>query len=132
VDFIIDELNEKGLFAGKVAVVQPIAQGMADMINAQDGLYTVVLRGYENKREVIRKRVVSCIDTCINPYTDFDSYIEAAKNPDLRFVVSNTTKAGIAYKEGETADIRSVVRILPACLSARKSSGTRNRPLPVT
>ena len=104
VDLMIDELNEKGLFAGKVAVVQPIAQGMADMINAQDGLYTVVLRGYENKREVIRKRVVSCIDTCINPYTDFDSYIEAAKNPDLRFVVSNTTEAGIAYKEGETLD----------------------------
>jgi len=104
VDFMIDELNEKGLFAGKVAVVQPIAQGMADMINAQDGLYTVVLRGYENKREVIRKRIVTCIDTCVNPYTDFDSYIAAATNPDLRFIVSNTTEAGIAYREGETLD----------------------------
>ena len=104
VDLMIDELNEKGLFAGRVAVVQPIAQGMADMINAQDGLYTVVLRGYENRREVIRKRIVSCIDSCVNPYTDFDSYIAVATNPDLRFVVSNTTEAGIAYKEGETPD----------------------------
>ena len=106
VDFMIDELNEKGLFAGKVALVQPIAQGMSDMINAQDGLYTVVLRGYENRREVVRRRIVTCIDGCVNPYTDFDIYTAAACNPDLRFVVSNTTEAGIAYKEGETLEDR--------------------------
>lgn len=101
VDYMIDVLNEAGYFGGSAALVQPIAAGMAGAINAQDGLYTVVLRGIEDGREVVRKRLVTCIDSCINPYADFDNYFKAAKNPDLRFVVSNTTEAGIAYKEGE-------------------------------
>jgi tagaturonate reductase len=104
VDFMIDELNEKGLFGGKVAVVQPIANGLADALNAQDGLYTAILRGRQNKQEITRKRIVTCLDTCINPYTLFDTYIAAAENPDLRFVVSNTTEAGIAYRQGDTLD----------------------------
>ena len=101
VDFMVDMLNGEGLFDGSVAMVQPIAQGMADMINAQDGLYTVILRGIENKQEIVRKRLVTSIDSCINPYTNFDEYIQHAKNPHLRFIISNTTEAGIAYKEGD-------------------------------
>ena len=97
VDYMIDILNGTELFGGSVALVQPIATGMADIINAQDGLYTVVLRGIEDGRQVVRKRLVTSTPCCINPYTNFDSYIEIAKNPDLRFVVSNTTEAGIAY-----------------------------------
>ena len=104
VDFMIDTLNGEKLFNGSVTLVQPIAAGMADMINAQDGLYTVILRGIEDKNEVVRKRLVTCIDYCINPYTNFNNYISYAKNPDLRFIVSNTTEAGIAYKDGEKLD----------------------------
>ena len=106
IDFMIDTLNGAGLFNGSVTLVQPIATGMADMINTQDGLYTVVLRGIEDRQEVVRKRLITCIDSCINPYTDFDDYIAAAKNPDLRFVVSNTTEAGIVYNGGEKLDDR--------------------------
>jgi len=104
VDYMIDVLNGEGLFGGSVTLVQPIVTGMTDMINAQDGLYTVVLRGIEDGREVVRKRLITCINSCINPYTDFDKYIEASNNPDLRFVVSNTTEAGITYKDGEKLD----------------------------
>ncbi|MDR2183424.1 MAG: tagaturonate reductase [Clostridiales bacterium] len=106
VDYMIDTINDAGLFGGSVALVQPIEVGMADMINAQDGLYTVILRGLEDGREVVRKRLVTCTDSCVNPYTDFDNYIAIAKSPDLRFVVSNTTEAGIVYKEGEKPDDR--------------------------
>lgn len=101
VDYMIDVLNGAGQFGGAITLVQPISMGMADMINAQDGLYTVILRGLEDKREVVRKRLVTCIDSCINPYSDFDKYFESAKNPDLRFIVSNTTEAGIAYKKDD-------------------------------
>jgi len=101
VDFMIDEINEKGLFNGSVTLVQPIAEGLSEMINEQDGLYTCILRGIENKRKVIRKRLITSIDSCINPYAEYDKYIEQIKNPELRFIVSNTTEAGIVYKEGE-------------------------------
>jgi len=99
VDCFIDQLNEKGCFNGSIAIVQPIAQGMADNLNAQDCCYTVMLRGLEDGNPVASKRIVTSINRAINPYTDFDTYIETMKNPELRYIVSNTTEAGIAYLE---------------------------------
>ena len=102
VDSMFDELNAAGLFGGSITVVQPIAQGLADVLKAQDGLYTLFLRGLENGREVCKKRVVTSVQDAVNPYADYTGYIARAKNPDLRFVVSNTTEAGIAYTAGES------------------------------
>jgi len=99
VDMFIDRLNETGRFNGSIAVVQPISQGMADALNAQDCCYTVVLRGLEDGIPVAEKRVVTAISRAINPYTNFDTYMETMKKPQLRYIVSNTTEAGIAYLE---------------------------------
>jgi len=99
VDLFIDKLNQIGLFNGSVAVVQPIAQGMADSLNAQDCCYTVVLRGLEDGVPVVSRQIVTSISRAINPYTNFDTYMEVVKNPALRYIVSNTTEAGIAYLE---------------------------------
>jgi len=104
VDYFVDELNEKGLFNGKIAVVQPIQHGMADMVNAQDGYYTVVLRGLENKIPVDRRRIITSISRAINPYSDYEAYMATMQNPHLRFIVSNTTEAGIAYVETDKLD----------------------------
>lgn len=97
VDFFIDILNEKAGFNGKVALTQPIAPGLAEIINSQEGLYTLFLRGQENGEKVNRKRVISCVSRCINPYQDYTALLDCAKNPDLRFLVSNTTEAGIVF-----------------------------------
>lgn len=97
VNHFIDEMNEKAGFNGKVVVTQPIAQGLANMINEQEGLYTLFLRGSENGQKVNNKRVISCISRCLNPYEDYDALMDCANNPDLRFIVSNTTEAGICY-----------------------------------
>ncbi len=97
VDYFIDNLNEKAGFNGKVVLAQPIAPGLADMINKQEGLYTLFLRGQENGEKVNRKRVISCVSRCINPYQDYTALLDCAKNPDLRFLVSNTTEAGIVF-----------------------------------
>ncbi|MEG2259187.1 MAG: tagaturonate reductase [Oscillospiraceae bacterium] len=97
VDYFVDILNEKCSFDSKVVVVQPIANGLADMINEQDGLYTLYLRGFENGVSVNKKRIISSISRCINPYSDFSAFMENAHNPLLRFIVSNTTEAGIAF-----------------------------------
>lgn len=97
VNHFIDEMNEKAGFNGKVVVTQPIAQGLANMINDQDGLYTLFLRGSENGQKVNKNRVISCISRCLNPYEDYDALMECASNPELRFIISNTTEAGITY-----------------------------------
>ena len=98
VDYFIDLMNEKAGFNSKVVLVQPIAAPMIhDMINNQDGLYTLYLRGQENGQAVNKKRVISCVSRCIDPYAEFDALMACADNPDLRFITCNTTEAGIAY-----------------------------------
>ncbi len=101
VDWIIDQLNEKSDFNGDVMMVQPLEHGMSDMINAQNGLYTTVLRGVQNGKPVEEFRKITSVKGCINPYRDYNEYIEQAKNPDLRFIISNTTEAGISYHKGD-------------------------------
>ncbi len=97
VDTFIDEMNEKAGFNSKVVLVQPIAPGLAGMINDQEGLYTTILRGSHEGKTVNQKRVVSSVSRCLNPYEDYKAVMDCAKNPDLRFLVSNTTEAGIAF-----------------------------------
>jgi len=106
VDSFIHQLNACGHFNGSVVVVQPIAQGLVDALNAQDGCYTVVLRGLEAGKPVSSTQVVTSISRAINPYTDIDTYLELMKNPHLRFVVSNTTEAGIAYSSTDKPEDR--------------------------
>lgn len=97
VDYFIDMMNEKAGFDTKVVLAQPIAPGLAPMINAQEGLYTLLLRGSENGRAVDDRRVISCVSRCLNPYEDYAALLAVAHNPDLRYIVSNTTEAGIIY-----------------------------------
>ena len=97
VDYFIDVLNEKTGFNSKVVLCQPIAPGLADMINEQEGLYTLFLRGFENGQKVNAKRVISCVSRCLNPYADYESVLACADNPDLRYIACNTTEAGITY-----------------------------------
>jgi len=97
VDDFIDIANEKAGFNGKVALVQPIAQGLTELINKQEGLYTLYLRGSQNGVKVDDKRVISCVSRCINPYEDWNSVLALARSRDLEIIVSNTTEAGIVH-----------------------------------
>lgn len=97
VDYFVDIANERCGFNTKVVVCQPIPTGMTERINEQEGLYTLCLRGREDGNEVNDWRVISSVSRCINPYENYDALLECAKNEDLRYIVSNTTEAGIAY-----------------------------------
>ena len=98
-DWMIDVANGAGLFNGQVTLAQPLARGIAEQLNAQDGLYTVLLRGVQNGQAVESKRIVSCVKRALNPYSEWDAMLATAQDASLRFVVSNTTEAGIAYAE---------------------------------
>lgn len=97
VEDFIDRINETAGFCGKVVIALPIPTGPADQINAQGGLYTLLLRGSEEGKPVSRRRVISCVSRCIKTYEDYPALLDCAKNPALRFLVSNTTEAGIVY-----------------------------------
>ena len=104
VDDFIDIANEKAGFNGKAALVQPIAQGLTELINRQEGLYTLYLRGSENGKKVDEKRVISAVSRCINPYENWEQVLELARSEDLEIIVSNTTEAGIVYDPESTFD----------------------------
>ena len=97
VNWMIQVLNQETDFNGGVAVVKPTARGNYEILKSQDGLFTVVLDGIKNEKLIAEKTLVDCVQEVVNPYSDWDSYLELAKNPDLRFIISNTTEAGIKF-----------------------------------
>ena len=97
VDWMVDRMNEEIAFQTGVTVVQPIAAGLAEKINGQNGLYTLFLNGLREGKPHSEHRVIRCLDRCIDPYANFGEYLSTAENRGLRFVVSNTTEAGIAF-----------------------------------
>ena len=105
VDWMIDRLNKENGGDYGVKIVMPLSNPAMDkMINDQDCLYDLYIRGLQNGEKVEETRVVECVTGCIDPFVRTDEFFECALNPDLRFIVSNTTEAGIEYKSGQSAD----------------------------
>lgn len=97
VDWMLQKVNENSDFDGSVVVVQPIEQGMCDMLSAQNCVYTHVCRGVEG----VDTTVVDVISRCVKPYEDFAAYLALAEQPEMRFVVSNTTESGIVFSSDD-------------------------------
>lgn len=101
VDYMLDRLNKEYSSDFGVAVVQPRPGDKITKLNNQDGLYTLYSRGLINGLKAEEVRIVECITRGINPYENTAEFFECAQNPDLRYIVSNTTEVGIEYKKEE-------------------------------
>lgn len=97
-DFV-QQMNDKGLFDGKIVIVQPTKSGKAALINEQNGQYNLILRGIEKGKSVSRHSTIDVISEAVDPYSDFNKYLTLAENPDFRFIISNTTEAGIEFDD---------------------------------
>ena len=97
VDWIVWNMNEKIDFNSSVVVVQPIEKGMVDILNDQDCLYHVSLQGLDKGVPVNSLTMIDVISRALNPYSQFDKYLKLAEQPEIRFVISNTTEAGITF-----------------------------------
>lgn len=97
VDWIIWNMDKTTDFNSNVVVVQPIDKGMVDMLNAQDCLYHLNLQGIDNGQTVNSLELIDVISRALNPYTQNDEFMKLAEQPEMRFVISNTTEAGIAF-----------------------------------
>ena len=97
IDWIIWKTNQKTSFNASVVVVQPIEKGLVDKLNQQEGLYHLNLQGLQNGEPVDSVDLIDVISRGINPYEEFDAYMALAQQEEIRFVISNTTEAGIAF-----------------------------------
>ena len=104
VDWIVQLTDEKTDFDASVVVVQPIEKGMCDMLEKQNCVYTLIMRGLKDGVPTVDKKVIDCISRTVQPYRDFDEYLKLAEDPDFRFVVSNTTESGIAFNDSDRPD----------------------------
>lgn len=106
VDWTVQKMNDNGLFNGNVAVIQPLPVGRVAALEEQDRLYTVVLEGLLDGKEVRERTVIDSIGATVNVYEDWDGFLALADDPDVSIVVSNTTEAGIALSDEDEADAR--------------------------
>ena len=102
VDYFFDLANEKGLFNGSIAVVESLPNSNVDRFHKQDCQYTLQLRGNIEGEEYVETRVITSISKACTVFHDYEEYIALAKEEELRFVVSNTTEAGIVFDEKDS------------------------------
>lgn len=105
VDYMLDIANEKGKFDGDIALVKPIDFGNLDRFKAQDCQYTVSLRGIADGKETVINRIVTSVADAVGAAEDYQKYVEYGLLDTLRFVVSNTTEAGIVYDETDRFEL---------------------------
>ncbi|MEN9918836.1 MAG: hypothetical protein RL662_1272, partial [Bacteroidota bacterium] len=101
VDWMIDKANDTGVMNHGVVAVQPIAQGLADMLLKQDCMYHVYLEGIKDKQAVKEVNIVKCINDVLNPYAQYAEYEQLFLSEGLEMIISNTTEAGIRYEAGD-------------------------------
>lgn len=97
VDWMLHRLNIKGYFNGRVVVIQPIEKGTIAELNEQDGLYTIIQRGLQDGKPVEATEIITSISRGINPYEDWEGVLKCAEDPNIEYIFSNTTEAGIDY-----------------------------------
>lgn len=102
VEWIIQDLNDKGAIDAGVAVVQPMPFGRVNELAAQDGLYTLRLEGIDNGENVKKSQVIDVIGDCVNPFTEYEKFLKYGESEDLQVIISNTTEAGIAVDPDDT------------------------------
>lgn len=102
VDWMIQELNNAGVYNGNVAVVQPQPFGRVNELAKQDGLYTVIQEGVQNGEFISRSQIIDIISEFVDPYADYASYLKLAEIETLELMISNTTEAGIVLDESDS------------------------------
>lgn len=109
VDYAFQKLNKEVNFNAGIAMVQPLENGMINMINDQDGLYTLFLNGIKKGEKIQDIDLITNVVKGINPFKNYADYLDLAKEEELQFIISNTTEAGIEYIDSDTPDMQPPV-----------------------
>lgn len=106
-EWTVQHLNESSLdFQSSIAIVEATPRGGGETINQQDGLYHLILEGIKEGKPTRTTQLINCVNRCINPYNEYSAYEQLIESPDLRFIISNTTEAGIQWAEGEELEMQ--------------------------
>ncbi len=127
-DSFIDTMNKKGIYDGKAVVIQPRTGGKCGLLKEQNCKYNLYLRGIEKGEIKKEHQFIESISRAVDPYKSFDEYMSLADGENFRFIVSNTTEAGIAFDEScafEDKPCKSFPGKLTQLLYRRYKNGMR-------
>lgn len=136
VEWILQDLNDKGAINANVVLVQPMPFGRVKELADQDGLYTLRLEGIDGGKKVKNSQVINVVGDCLNPFAEYEKFLAYGKSEDLQIVISNTTEAGITVDPTDT-DFTVCPKSYPgkllALLKARYDhyNGDKNRGLAI-
>jgi tagaturonate reductase len=116
-DWMVEVANAKGVFKGKIEVVQIHSTEVDDQIGKQDGLFHVIERGQSKGELIDRATLISCVERVTSIFEDYESYLKLGENPDLEFMISNTTESGIRF-DSEDLPIEAISKTFPGKLTA--------------
>jgi len=100
-DWMFNEMNKRGLFNGRVIVVKMLPSDSPGKLNRQDGFYTLLTRGISGGKVLDTAEIITAVSRELNPYREWAQFLKCAELPDLRYIVSNSTEAGIEYVQTE-------------------------------
>jgi tagaturonate reductase len=100
-DYFIDKANRQDIFNGRILMVKSTSNGATDEFSKQDGLYTLCIRGIENGEKIEEYIINSSISRVLSANENWDSILEAASNPEMQVVISNTTEIGITLVQDD-------------------------------
>jgi len=103
-DWMIDILNENTKFNGDVLLIKPTQNGTYNSLRQQDGLYHILIKGIKTGQEFSETHLIKCIQKIINPYVEWETYLNSAKIPSIRFIISNTTESGIKFNPKDSPE----------------------------
>lgn len=118
IDWMVQRMNDKAGFDGAVQIIQPIGVELSapsKILNARGGRYHTCLRGLVNSRTVEEIEEITCVKG-VDVSQNLEKY---ATDPSIRFVVSNTTEAGIQYVKGVDTFPAKIARLVTARCRAK-------------
>ena len=118
IDWMVQKMNDKAGFNGQVQIIQPIGEELSPpsrILNERGGRYHTCLRGVIGGKTVEEIEEISSVKG-VDLAANLEQY---AAIPSLRFVVSNTTEAGIQYVKGADTFPAKVLRLLRSRFAAK-------------
>ena len=98
---LVQRMNNESNFNGEVYAVKPRAGAVPGKFAAQNCQYNLLVRGITGNNETVETvEKITVLKQVLSSSEEWASVEEIACDPELRFIFSNTTEAGIAYEAG--------------------------------
>lgn len=101
IEYFLDAGNRSGAFSGRVVAIGSTGSGRDEIVNEQDGLYTLVAKGVERGRPHEEFRIVSSLSRALSAGAEWNEVLALARDPNIELVFSNTTEVGIVLDDDD-------------------------------